>query len=119
MKKTLVLLSLITFAAPVFAEAFFAPEWREFSPASYVNLDTEKNYKQESKKYWADRKRTFEKRAEHCNQLPAKSHEACYAEVRKLEYKANETCAKFVQQSLQQQSILQQSMIKSHYIYHQ
>ena len=84
MKKILFLL-IICLSVPVFAEAFFEPEWSEFAPSRYENINASRWHYTSSGRYWAKRKQQFEKRLQKCNSLSETSREACYKTLREIE----------------------------------
>jgi hypothetical protein len=85
MKKTLLFLLIICFSVPVFADAFFEPEWSEFAPSRYENINTSRWYYTSSGRYWSKRKQQFDKRLQKCKSLPESSREACYVMLRDIE----------------------------------
>lgn len=85
MKKTFTFLALLTLLTPAFAENFFIPEWKNFCPISYINIDPNKNYIVPVKRYWALRRQTFESRMEQCQRVPEDKKYSCYAQIRELE----------------------------------
>lgn len=101
MKKIFMLSVITSLIAPAFADTVFSPDWKEFCPLQYANIDTQKDYKLTEKQYWANRKLTFEKRVEKCNALNPNQQEACYAKVRELENSANHTKNEFRSVQLQ------------------
>ena len=67
MKKFIVLFSvLLCSTTTLFAETFFEPQWNEFCPKQYINLDESKDYIKPEKSYWANRKREFNQRLQIC-----------------------------------------------------
>lgn len=85
MKKILLALLLLFLLSPSFAQAFFEPEWSDFCPKRYTNIDSNKLHLTGSARYWADRKKGFEKRLAKCNNLPSEKREACYDSLRMIE----------------------------------
>ena len=85
MKQTLLFLLIICFSVPAFAEAFFEPEWSEFSPSRYEDINTSRWHYTSSARYWSKRKQQFDKRLQKCNGLSETSREACYAKLREIE----------------------------------
>lgn len=91
MKKIILLFLITSFCVPVLAEVFFEPEWSEFCPARYANINESRWHYTSSGRYWAKRKQQFEKRLEKCNSLIDSSKEACYKTLREIEN--NETAS--------------------------
>lgn len=118
MKKIFMLSVIASLMAPAFADAVFAPDWKEFCPPQYANIDTQKDYKLAEKQYWANRKLNFEKRIEKCDSLNPNQQEACYAKVRELENSANSTKNEFRSIQLQEKSVKNQLLPKTQYLYH-
>jgi hypothetical protein len=85
MKKIILFLIIFCFCLPVFAEVFFEPEWSEFCPSRYANIDSSRWHYTSSGRYWAKRKQQFENRLEKCNSLRESSREACYKTLREIE----------------------------------
>ena len=91
MKNFLIILSAMLFVLPTFAENFFDVEWEEFCPKRYQNVNTDRWHFTSQGRYWADRKKMFEKRMAKCNSLPEESQGACFDKLRELETRATET----------------------------
>ncbi len=90
MKHTLsVFISFTIFLLlPTYAETFFEPEWSEFCPAKYSNVDTGGHFLSSTAKYWAGRKQMFDKRVAQCKSLESAKQGQCYEELRQLEINA-------------------------------
>lgn len=92
MKKQIITILLLCSISPVFAEAYFEPQWNEFCPNQYINLDPDKDYILAEKKYWQERKRDFDKKIAHCKSLEDNDkQEACYENIRRIETNASNT----------------------------
>ena len=89
MKKILLLIVFVTFVLPVFAENFFEPEWSEFAPSQYKEISVSKQYFSPNKRYWAERRKNFEKRLLKCNSYSNDRQTECYNELRNLEMNAS------------------------------
>lgn len=85
MKKIVLFLLTQIFISPIFAEVFFEPEWEDFCPNKYANIDTNKTYITGRARYWAERRKEFEKRLEKCNNVPTEMKNACYSNLRAIE----------------------------------
>ena len=90
MKKTVFTLVFLVFVIPVFAEVFFEPQWEEFCPKRYVNINPNSWHYTLSGKYWALRKKIFEQRLAKCNSLSGEKKEACYSNLRDIETSATQ-----------------------------
>ena len=84
MKKALILLVLILISSPVLA--YFEPEWSEFCPITYKNIDLTKNYKLPIKKYWQQRRIDFNKNLGYCKSIENEEKRYnCFSELRRIE----------------------------------
>lgn len=90
MKKIISALVVYFTIMPVFAEVFFEPQWEEFCPKRFVNINPNSWHYTASGKYWAKRKKVFEQRLAKCNSLNEASREACYSNLRDLETSATQ-----------------------------
>jgi hypothetical protein len=96
MKKFL-LLAALSLCLP--ASAVFEPEWSEFSPAAYINIDTTKSYILDEKKYWSARKIDFEKKKGYCLAMPEPDEKhACFKELRELQASKNRFYSAYIAQ---------------------
>lgn len=105
MKRIIAFILTILTVSPVFGEVF-APQWDEFCPPSYVNLDKDKSYFLAEKKYWVARKKVFEDKMIYCE--ARKDKEGCYNGLRQQEFNKNNIY--FTQQQVvyqREQSIMQ------------
>ncbi len=89
MKKTLTTLLLLASTTTVFSETFFAPEWNDFAPSNFKNINPEGFHWTASGRYWAERKTKFDNRINQCNSLDGNAKTACYKELRDIEVNAN------------------------------
>lgn len=103
MKRLLTATLILLISAPVFANAFFEPQWNEFCPNQYANLDPEKDYILAEKKYWQQRKKDFDKKVSHCNRLVPEMRAACFNDLRQIESNASIT-------HLQEQRLMQEQI---------
>lgn len=103
MKKLFTTTLLLFISAPAFANAFFEPQWNEFCPNQYANLDPEKEYILAEKKYWQQRKKDFDKKVSHCKRLVPEMRAACFNDLRQIESNASIT-------HLQEQRLLQEQI---------
>lgn len=87
---------------PAYSNTYFEPQWNEFCPNQYINLDTEKNYKLAEKKYWQQRKEDFDEKINTCKSLIPEEHSACYNNLRLVESNATATHIQELQYRLQQ-----------------
>lgn len=90
MIKKCILFMMLFITLPAFA--YFEPEWSEFCPYNYRNIDVNKNYIAPIKKYWQQRRITFEKNLAYCKTL--KDSNACFQELRKIENEKTEIAQK-------------------------
>ncbi len=88
-KKIITALFILSIFTPVFAQSFFEPEWKEFCPARYSNIKTDKFYLSSEGRYWSDRRKMFEERIDRCQKLNDDKN-TCFEELRTLEYKATQ-----------------------------
>lgn len=116
MKKVIMLLLVMSVTAPVFADSFFKPEWKEFAPSGYSNISTEKRYWLAEKQYWSFRKANFEKHMAACNGVSRNLQEACYNKVISTEMRANDTRNSFTTLSIQAQSVFASYAPKYHHV---
>jgi len=91
MKKIIIIFLFSTLSAPVFAAAFFEPQWNEFCPNQYINLDPEKEYILAEKKYWQQRKKDFDTKVKHCKTMIPEMRSACFNDLRQIEGNASVT----------------------------
>ena len=91
MKKYILVLCTFLIISPVFADVFFEPQWNEFCPNKYANLDPEKDYILADKKYWQQRKKEFDQKVKHCKSLVPEQLAACYENLRQIEGNATAT----------------------------
>lgn len=91
MKKYLIYLTMLLAITPAFADTYFAPQWNEFCPSQYANLDPEKDYILAEKKYWQQRKKDFDNKLNQCDSLISEEREACYNNLRLIENNATAT----------------------------
>lgn len=84
-QKVMLVLVFSCVVLPV-AAAFFAPEWSEFCPAQYANLEN-KSYLLPEKVYWLQRRLNFEEKKKMC--LSQEDQGACYSELRQSENNKN------------------------------
>ena len=91
MKKQISTLLLLCAISPAFAEAYFEPQWNEFCPNQYINLDPEKDYILAEKKYWQQRKKEFDRKVTYCGHLSPLEKENCYNDLRRIEGNASAT----------------------------
>lgn len=91
MKKYIILFMLSLYISPAFANTFFEPQWNEFCPSQYANLDLEKDYILAEKKYWQQRKKDFNRKLRYCNVLSDNQRGACYDNLRLVESNATST----------------------------
>lgn len=103
MKRLLTATLILLISAPVFANAFFEPQWNEFCPNQYANLDPEKDYILAEKKYWQQRKKDFDKKVSRCNSLVPEMRAACFNDLRQIESNASIT-------HLQEQRLMQEQI---------
>lgn len=62
------------------------PQWEDFCPAPYRNLDSSKQYTMKNKKYWQVRKNEFEKSVDQCTaNFAGDKLSACYEQIRETE----------------------------------
>ena len=86
MKRLLIIGLIFMNTMPVFAESYFAPQWNEFCPNQYANLDPEKDYILAEKKYWQKRKKDFDRKIKRCNSIINEyEKEKCYNDLRQIE----------------------------------
>ena len=90
MKKYILVLIFTSCIFPVFAQGFFEPEWSEFCPQKYENMIDAKWYNTNSAKYWAERRKKFEKRLAICKSLKDEAKLACYKDLREIENNATQ-----------------------------
>ena len=90
MKKFLLLVLSIILIIPTFADSFFEPEWSEFCPRRYENIDSASWHYTSSGKYWANRRKVFEQRLAKCNSLAQDLRGACYQSLRDIETNATQ-----------------------------
>lgn len=76
---------------PSFAENFLEPDWSEFCPNKYVNINENRNYFTSTAKYWVERKKIFNKRIAECKNLNHELQGQCYRELRQIETNATKT----------------------------
>lgn len=88
LKKIFVLFCLLI--SSVCAQNYFEVEWSEFCPQKYANIDSSKWHYTQSGRYWANRKKIFERRLERCNNLAEENRAACYQSLRELETNATQ-----------------------------
>lgn len=90
MKRIIILALIMGYVLPLNAETFFEVEWSEFCPKKYANIDPNKWHYTSNGRYWAGRRKTFEKRLERCKSLPDERQDACFSALRELEMRASE-----------------------------
>ena len=64
----------------VFAETFFEPEWSDFCPNRFKNVNNRWHYTS-SGRYWANRRQSFEKNLKFCQNLSSTQKDACFHEL--------------------------------------
>ena len=90
MKKiTVVLLFMLSYANICLAETVFAPEWKEFCPAEYLNAKSRGGwtfFKPDTyDNYWHERKLQFEDNVSKCTVYSGNDLAYCYRQVREEE----------------------------------
>ena len=95
MKKFLLVLAFM-FTAPVLAEeldyGFTVPEWKDFAPSAYVDVEEPKGLGKlnEIASYWYKRKTEFEAGLEECKVLETNDERFnCYDRLKVHQYKEN------------------------------
>lgn len=63
MKKYILVLCTFLIISPAFADVFFEPQWNEFCPNKYANLDPEKDYILAEKNIGSSVKKNLTKRS--------------------------------------------------------
>ena len=91
--KKILLIVFVLFSLSVYANSFFEPQWQEFCPSRYANVDSSKWYYTASGKYWAKRRKLFEERLAKCNGLSLELRDACYQSLREIETNATQMYA--------------------------
>lgn len=91
MKNVIILLLVLIIPVPVLATAFFEPQWNEFCPNKYINLDPDKEYVLSEKVYWQQRKKDFDKKVGYCKKMIPEQRVDCYNNLRQIESNASAT----------------------------
>lgn len=86
MKQLLIFYLIYLTTIPAYSESYFAPQWNEFCPNQYANLDPEKDYILAEKKYWQQRKKDFDRKVKRCSFISNDfDKEKCYNDLRQIE----------------------------------
>ena len=89
--KKLCILIMILISCPVYADSFFEPDWSEFCPNKYIDINENGDYISSTAKYWAERKKLFKQRVAKCRNLDYEQQKWCYSELSTLESNATRT----------------------------
>lgn len=94
MKKTLVLLALFLPLCVIAddADGIIEPEWKDFTPPAYVNIDEPKGLGKlnETASYWYKRKVEFDSAIEKCRNLESGEDKySCFQDVKVKQYQKN------------------------------
>ena len=90
MNKILLILIMLIFASPVFAE-IEAPEWEDFAPKMYEDISVEHDYRLPTHKYWRDRRIKFNESIKTCQaKYQGIELENCYKQIESLEESKNQ-----------------------------
>lgn len=85
MKKFIYLLFFQILFYPCFADDFIRPNWKEFCPKRYENVNKDVWRYTSSGRYWSKRKKDFEVKLKNCDMLNEVQRTACYNNLRENE----------------------------------
>lgn len=95
MKKILILLAIMVPISVIAEEAFSGvnePEWKDFAPHAYINIEQPKGIGKlnETASYWYKRKADFESSIKECREMTDYDAQlSCYQEVKIKQYQKN------------------------------